>query len=124
MFFKKPLEQSNQIVDQIVQSTDHALSSGRHKSNDAFDSMGDSIRDLGQRAAPLLSRASEQVSALAQRGVDGARDTSQQLRRHAQRASDQTVNYIKDEPVKAILIAAATTAALVALVSLLRRSRH
>jgi len=112
MFFKKSLESSDQLADQIVQSADHALRSTERGGIEAFD-----------RAAPLLHRASEQVSALAQRGVDGVRDTSRQLRDQAQRASDNAVNYIKDEPGKAMLIAAATTAALLVLVNLLRHPR-
>ena len=38
------------------------------------------------------------------------------------RAQDTTVGYIKDEPVKSMLIAAATGAALMALVSMMSRS--
>ena len=45
-----------------------------------------------------------------------------QLRDQAVRASDKTVGYIKDEPMKAMLIAAAAGAALMALVALLGRS--
>jgi ElaB/YqjD/DUF883 family membrane-anchored ribosome-binding protein len=78
---------------------------------------------LQHQAAPLLGRATDQVSALAQRGVDSVRDTSHQLRVKAAHASDNTMHYIKDEPVKSILIAAATGAALMALVSLISRSR-
>jgi ElaB/YqjD/DUF883 family membrane-anchored ribosome-binding protein len=51
------------------------------------------------------------------------RDSSQQLREKAVQASDQTVAYIKDEPVKSMLIAAATGAALMGLISLMGRSR-
>lgn len=39
------------------------------------------------------------------------------------KASDDTVSYIKDEPVRAMLIAAATGAALMALLSMMGRSR-
>jgi ElaB/YqjD/DUF883 family membrane-anchored ribosome-binding protein len=74
---------------------------------------------LADHTAPLLSRATEQVSALAHRGANSVRDTSQHLRDNALRASDSTVKYIKDEPVKAVLIAIATGAALMAIVSLL-----
>jgi ElaB/YqjD/DUF883 family membrane-anchored ribosome-binding protein len=79
-------------------------------------------QDLRQQIAPLLARAGEQASALAQRGVDAVRDRSLQVREQALRASDNTLNYIKDEPVKAVLIAAATGAVLMALIGLLRRS--
>jgi ElaB/YqjD/DUF883 family membrane-anchored ribosome-binding protein len=54
---------------------------------------------------------------------NGIRDVSQNLQDRALRVSDNTVGYIRDEPVKSVLIAAATGAALVALVGLLSRSR-
>jgi ElaB/YqjD/DUF883 family membrane-anchored ribosome-binding protein len=79
---------------------------------------------LVEQAAPLLTRATEQASALAQRGVDAVLDGSQHLRERALRVSDSTVNYIRDEPVKAVLIAAAAGAALMAMVSLLGGSRN
>ena len=74
------------------------------------------------KLSPLLERAGEQASALAQHGVDAVRHRSLQVRDRALRASDGTLNYIKDEPVKAVLIAAAAGAALMALVGLLRKS--
>jgi len=70
----------------------------------------------------MLDRAGERASALAQRGVDAVRERSLQLRSQALRASDDTLNYIKDEPVKAVLIAAAAGAALMALAGWLRKS--
>lgn len=123
MFTKKPLEQSNSLADEAAQSVDQAIKSTQRVANEALDSLAGTVQDMRQQAAPLLNRAAEQASALAQRGVDSVRDTSQQLRDKAVRASDSTVNYIKDEPVKAMLIAAATGAALMALVSLMSHSR-
>lgn len=89
--------------------------------NNAADP-GSNAQDLRQQISPLLARAGEQASALAQRGVDAVRDRSLQVREQALRASDNTLNYIKDEPLKAVLFAAAFGAALMALVGLLRRS--
>ena len=94
MFTKNTLEQSSSLVDQAAQSADHAIKSTQRVANDALDSLADSVRE-----------------------------TSQQLRDKAQHASATTVNYVKHEPVKAILIAAATGAALMALVSLISHSR-
>jgi ElaB/YqjD/DUF883 family membrane-anchored ribosome-binding protein len=65
----------------------------------------------------------EQASAMAHHGMDSVRDTSHLLRAKAEHAADTTVNYIKEEPVKVVLIAAAAGAALLALVSLVARSR-
>ena len=124
MITKQPFEQSNALVDQAAASADRAIKSTQRVANDALDSLSGSVHELRDQAAPALNRSSEQIAALAQRGVDAVRNRSQQLRDKALRASDTTVGYIKDEPVKAMLIAAATGAALMALLGLLTRSRN
>jgi hypothetical protein len=73
--------------------------------------------------APLLERATDGAGALARRGIDAVRDSSQRLRDEAWRFSDDTVRRVRTEPVKSLLIAAAAGAALMALVGLLTRSR-
>ena len=124
MITNKPFEQSNSLAEQASQTADSAIRSSQRVANEAIDSLAGSAQDLRNEATPLINRASEQASALAQRGVNAVRDSSQHLRDTAQRASDSTVMYIKDEPLKAMLIAAATGAALMALVGLLNRSRN
>ena len=123
MISSKPFDQPSNLADQAAQSADNAIKSTQRVANEALDSLAGSVQDIRQQAAPLLNRATEQASALAQRGMDAVRDGSQQLRDKALRASDGTVNYIKDEPVKAMLIAAATGAALMAMAALVSRPR-
>lgn len=76
--------------------------------------------DQATQAADQVAKSSQQ---LANGVMDGVRDSSHQLRVKAEHVSDNTVHYIRHEPVKAMLIAAATGAALMALVSLISRSR-
>ena len=116
--------QSNRLTDLAAQSADNAIKATQRVANQTLDGLADSVQDLRQQAAPLLNRGAEQASALAQRSVDALRDGTQQLRDKALRASDSTVNFVKEEPVKAMLIAAATGAALMALVNLMSGSRH
>jgi ElaB/YqjD/DUF883 family membrane-anchored ribosome-binding protein len=123
MITGKPLDQSNILADSVALSADHAIKSTQRVANGALDTLAGTVQDMRQQAAPLLNRATEQVGALAQRGVDAVRDGSKQLGYKARRASETTINYIKHEPVKSILIAAATGAALMALISLVNRSR-
>lgn len=73
---------------------------------------------------PPLKRVADQAADLARRGVDALAERSEAVRRQALNASDTTRHYIQDEPMKSVLIAAATGAALMALVSLLSRSRN
>lgn len=93
MFLNKPVENSSAIAEQASQSIDQVV------------------------------KATQQVSSMAHRGMDSVRETSHQLRVKADRASENTVNFIRQEPVKSVLIAAATGAVLVALASLISRSR-
>lgn len=122
MFSRKVSEESNGIADQAAKSADQAIKSTQRVANDALDGLAGSVQDLRNQAAPLLNRVGEQAGAMAQRGVDAVRDSSTQLREKALQASDTTVSYIKDEPVKAMLIAAAAGAALMAMMSLMTRS--
>ena len=119
----KPFDQSNNFPGEGVQSTDQAKKQTSNLANDGISSLSDTLKDIRQQAAPMLNRTTEQASELAQRGVDSVLDTSHQLKEKALRVSHNSVNYIKEEPVKSILIAAATGAALMALVSLVSRSR-
>ena len=70
-----------------------------------------------------LDRAAEQASALTQRGLNAVHDSARQLRDKASRTGEVTTRYIQNDPLKAVLIAAATGAALMALLGLISRSR-
>ena len=117
MLTQRPPESTNGLVDQAAQAADHAIKSTQHLANEALDSLAGSVQTARHDAAPLFNRASEQATALAQRSVNALRDTSQGLRDSAVHAGDRTVMYIKDEPLKSMLIAAATGAALMGLLS-------
>jgi ElaB/YqjD/DUF883 family membrane-anchored ribosome-binding protein len=116
--------QSNGMTDRAAQSADSAIKSTQSVANDAFDSLSGTVKDIRDQAAPMVNRATEKASDLAHRGADAVRESSRQLREKAMSVSDATVGYIKDEPVKSILIAAATGAALMGLVSMMSRSRN
>ena len=87
----------------------------------AFDTVARSAQHTVDNA---LNRISAQAEAAARRGLAAGRDSSRQLRDKAMRASDSTIAYVKDEPVKSVLIAVATGALLMGFVSLLGRSRQ
>jgi len=122
----KPLgQEASNFAEQAADSANSAIRSTQNVANAAFDRLSDKVDSARDQAVPLINRLSTQAEAAARRGADVVKETSAQLREKAIRAQDTTVGYIKDEPVKAMLIAAATGAALMALVSLASRSsRH
>jgi ElaB/YqjD/DUF883 family membrane-anchored ribosome-binding protein len=116
MLIDKVTESHNDLADQAAHSADQAIRSKR-VANQALDGPAGSVQDLRRQAAPLLNRATEQASVLAQRGVDAMREGSRHVRNQALRASDSTSHYVRQEPVKSMLIAAAVGAGLMALLS-------
>ena len=124
MFLNKPAEKSVSLVEQASQSADQAIKSTQQVANEALDTLTEAMQDLRHQATPLMARASDSISSMAHHGMDSVRETSHQLRVKAERASENTVNYIKHEPMKSVLIAAATGAALMALITLVNRNRH
>lgn len=77
-----------------------------------------------EQGTAKLVHLAEQAEAFARRSAEALLDGGHQVREKALLATDRTIAYIKDEPVKAVLIAAAAGAAMVALANLVSRSRH
>lgn len=124
MIENKIAQQSIGVADQVAASADHAIQATQRAANEALNSLADSVIQLRNQATPLINRATGQANALMSSGLETVRNTSQQLTETALRARDGTVNYVKDEPVKSILIAAATGAALMALVTMISHSQR
>lgn len=124
MLTKKSPEPIISLASQAAQSADQVVRSTQRAASEAMDSVAQAAQEIRQDAVtPLLNRAAAQASALASRSADSLRERSRQARDTARRASETTVTYVRDEPVKAMLMAAATGAALLAVFNLLTRSR-
>jgi ElaB/YqjD/DUF883 family membrane-anchored ribosome-binding protein len=78
--------------------------------------------DTMNAVADEAGRMTDQASKVVHRSVDALNDASHQVRDRVLQATDNTVNYIREEPVKAALMAAATGAALMGLICLMSRS--
>ncbi len=100
---------NNGIASQLIEGAEHALATTQQAAGKALDS-------AGHRAGDLLHSGLEVARTKSLQLTDAATHAAAQAR-------DGAVRYVKDEPVKAMLIAAATGAALMALVSLVGHSR-
>lgn len=110
------------LADQASQTAQDAIKSTQGLVSDALNDLTGRVENLRDDARPVIDRVGRQATAMAQRGADAIRDGSQQLRDTARHASDRTVGYIRDEPVRSVLMAAAAGAALMGLIALLARS--
>ena len=109
----------DKTADDAADMADNAIRSSQRFANQALDQIADRVDSVRERANAALSSVKSETQALAKRGVDAMRDGSQQLREQALRASDSTAAYVKDEPLKSVLIAAAVGAGLMALIGLM-----
>ncbi len=86
---------THSLIDQTAQSAGSAIQTTQRVANDAVESLSHSLQSA-----------------------------QTQIRDGAHHASDKTVAYIREEPVKSMLIAAATGAALMALARAINQPRH
>ena len=119
-----PTDKAASLNESAPSGADQAMTASQQAANDALDNLAQAIHDLRRQATPLLDQASRRVNVMVHRGIDSVRESSHQLRIKAEHASENTVSYIQHEPVKSVLIAAATGAALMALISLVNHPRH
>lgn len=82
-----------------------------------------SVQPQVQEAAHAAVRLAGQAEEFALRGIDAVRDGAKHLRSRAADATDRGVQYVQEEPVKAVLIAAAAGATLMALATWLGSRR-
>lgn len=115
---------ASDISERAAREADHTLATTRRAAGDAGRSLREGFETLQEEVPSALSRAAAQAEALSREGLERARRAKEALRDQALRTGDQTVNYIKDEPVKAVAIAAGVGAIAALLVGWLGRSRR
>ena len=111
---------STPLLDQAADAADQAVKATQRVTADALDRLASAVQALRAQAEPLLDGAANQANSAAHHGLNALHDSSASLRHSARRASEQTVGYIRQDPVKSMLVAAATGAVLMGLISLMR----
>lgn len=107
----------------VAPAIDGSIAEARVAAIAAVDGLADGAQALQQQAVSAWELAGRRVDELAHQSAQALHQGKQRLLDQAHAASSQTRHYIEREPVKAALIAAAAGAALMALVTLLARSR-
>lgn len=124
MSIVNPSLENPTFTDKMANTAEHAIQATQHAANGALDSLSGSVQGIRNQAGPLLANVTGQANALLHSGRDAVRNATHQVTDAAAHARDGAVSYVKEEPVKALLIAAATGAALMALVSMMSHSRR
>lgn len=104
---------NSSLIGRAAQTADHAIQSTQAAANQALDGLSSSVQGLKSNAESLSQRSQEIL-----------RQSAKQLREKAVRVNDHTRQYIVAEPMKAMLLAAGAGAAVMALLTLVARSRR
>jgi ElaB/YqjD/DUF883 family membrane-anchored ribosome-binding protein len=114
---------SSHLVDQAALSAEEALASTRRLANEAINGLAESVEELRSAVGPAIDQVAGQAGHMAQSGADALRAGSHRLADRAQQAGDDTVRFIRKQPVASVLMAAAAGATLMALLGLLTHRR-
>lgn len=112
-----------EFSDPISGKTDDGLYAGQQFANNALDVAQNGLDELREKIPPKIGQASARLEHLAQVGVDRTHEMTEQVKRQAVRARESTAGYVREEPFKAVLIAAATGVVLAGALGLYVRSR-
>ena len=113
------------LTDQAIDQAERGVRASQRGAHDALDQLSQAVQDVRDNASPVLSRIASQAESLARRGLDAVVETSHDARRRAERATETTVAYVKDEPIKSVLIVAAVVGlTAIAISALSRRNRY
>jgi ElaB/YqjD/DUF883 family membrane-anchored ribosome-binding protein len=112
-----------QLSDNLLDGAEHALQSGRELASDTLDRANSKVRDFRASVEPVIDRFASRAQDYANRGLSVASDASVAAQRRLNHYADRTGRFVADEPVKAVLIAAAAGAVLAGLLIAARRNR-
>ena len=121
----KPLaQQGKEAVNRMADTVQDGIRATQRATNQVVDMAADTVDEAKSNVAPMLDKAGDHEQKLMQQDREKLNDASQIVREKANQATDVAVGFTKDEPVKAMLIAAAAGALLMGLVSMMARSRN
>ena len=115
---------AKRMVDKSAEAAQDALNTTRRAANRTLDGLADGVDNARNAAVPAVQSAARATEQIGEQTLGMVRHGAQQLRERAQHATDATVVYVRQEPIKSLLMAAAAGAALVAISSLFRSSRY
>jgi ElaB/YqjD/DUF883 family membrane-anchored ribosome-binding protein len=112
-------KQGQELADKATNMVQGGIQDAKRTVNRAADQLSSKADQLRRETKPLIKRAAQQTNAYAQ----SVGEATQRVRAAASQASESVTEYAKENPVKAILIAAASGAVLATLFHTISRAR-
>ena len=120
---KDGAETAHNAVASSAAKADEMLAHSQRATAQAEKTIQAGLNQLREAVPATLARASTQAEDMARAGIEKARAAGASVAEQANRVGDKTVNYVRDEPTKALLIAVAAGAAATLLIGWATRQR-
>ena len=115
---------AHNVVSKTAEAAQEAIANTKRVAAETEKTIQGGLNQIREAVPATLSRAAQQAEDLARTGIDKARAAGNTVKEQAQRAGDSTVNYVRDEPTKALLMAVAAGAFATLLIGWATRSRN
>lgn len=116
-------DSATELANRLAREADHAIDATRQGANGALDRLSVGVDHLHDAAASRLDQVASQAEDLRRRGAERARQMGSELREQVAHAGDVAASTIRHDPLKSVIVAAATGAAVAVLVGWISRLR-
>ncbi|MBC7610592.1 MAG: DUF883 family protein [Polaromonas sp.] len=113
-----------QASDGLMQGASHAVDVTRDYANGALDKADSKVRDLRNSIEPAIDMLTAKGQKLARQSMDMAADAKDRAQKQFNRAAGATTQYVSEQPMRSVLIAAGVGAAVALLVAALRSNSN
>ena len=114
------MRRTQDSYDDIAERASNGVHATRRTLSRAMDDIADTMTDWRDKARPTTDRLTERATVAARDGADWMMDKSGRMRDGVARASDRTVGYVRDEPVRSALMVVAAGTLLYALLRMMK----
>jgi X-X-X-Leu-X-X-Gly heptad repeat protein len=104
------------LTDKAARKAQRGLNGAKDMADDASDAVSDKMDSVRDNAGPALDKAARRAQDVATQGLQAAGRAAQQLRDGVVDLADGAAAYTKKNPMKAVMIAAASGAVIFGLV--------
>ncbi|GAC1676079.1 MAG: hypothetical protein NVS9B2_26450 [Steroidobacteraceae bacterium] len=116
-------KQGQAAVDKAADKMQGGIKDVQYAANRTGAALTNKVDELRAGAAPMINKVAGQAQDMARQGVDAGARVARQAGEQATEVSDSVIAFTKENPIKALAIAAASGALLVTLIKALTPSR-
>jgi ElaB/YqjD/DUF883 family membrane-anchored ribosome-binding protein len=117
-------KQGQAVADKAADKVQAGIREAQQTARAASATLSNKVDELRSDTGPMIGEAAGQAQNMLKQGLNAVGDATQAVRDTASDATDSVISYTKENPVKALLIAAVAGALLVTIVNALSPSRE